>query len=84
MTLTIELPAATERRLADTAKRLGKTLEQYAADVLESVADAGEGETFDKILAPFRKEVAESGMTEAELDAFFQEVREEVWQEKTK
>lgn len=81
MTLTIDLSAAAESRLAQAARRSGKTLEQFAAELLESAADAGEEETFDQILAPLRKEVAERGMTEAELDEFFQEVRQEVWEE---
>jgi len=33
-------------------------------------------------LAPFRRQVEESGMTDDELGDFFEEVREEVWQEK--
>jgi hypothetical protein len=40
-----------------------------------------EDRTFDEILAPFRQSVAESGMTDEELDALFQEAREEVWQQ---
>ncbi len=36
----------------------------------------------DKALAPFRKEIAESGMTDDKLLKFFEEVREEVYQEK--
>jgi len=77
MSVTLDLPAEAESRLTDAAKRSGKTLEQFATEVLVSVAEA-EVETFDQILAPFRKQVAESGMTEAELDAFFGEVLEEV------
>jgi len=38
-------------------------------------------ELLDDVMALFRQDVAESGMSEAELDAFFEEVREEVWQE---
>jgi predicted transcriptional regulator len=79
MTLTIELPADTERELAEFAKASGRTPE---AVVLELIQRRLVAETFDQILAPFRKEVAESGMTEAELDAFFQEVRQEVWEER--
>ena len=37
--------------------------------------------TFDEILAPFRVEFAEIGMTEAEFDALIEEARGEVWQE---
>jgi hypothetical protein len=37
---------------------------------------------FAEIFAPFRRNVEESGMTEDELDNFFNEIREKVWQEK--
>jgi len=83
MSLTLVLPQSVEARLTRTAIRHGKSLEQYAIELLQRVADGADAmETIDEILAPFRQEVAASGMTEAELDEFFQEVREEVWQEK--
>ena len=34
----------------------------------------------DEALAPFRRQVEESGLSDADLGAFFEEVREEVWQ----
>lgn len=34
------------------------------------------------LYAPVREQIAESGITEAELDALLEEAREEVWQEK--
>jgi hypothetical protein len=36
----------------------------------------------DHALAPFRRQLEESGISDDELGAFFEEVREEVWQEK--
>ncbi len=36
----------------------------------------------DEALAPFRRQVETSGLTDAQLEAFFEELREEVWQEK--
>ncbi len=79
MSLTIELPAETERELSEFAKESGRTPEAVAADLIERHLAL---KTMDEILAPFRKQVAESGMTEAELDEFFQEVREEVAEER--
>jgi hypothetical protein len=38
--------------------------------------------TVDEALAPFRRQVQESGLTDEELRAFFEEVREEVWRER--
>ena len=36
----------------------------------------------DEALAPFRRQVAESGMSDVELREFFEEVRQEVYQDK--
>ncbi len=36
----------------------------------------------DEILAPFRCEVEESGITDDELDALVEEARKEIYQEK--
>jgi predicted transcriptional regulator len=78
MSLTIELPAETERELSALAKESGRTPEAVAVELLERHLAL---RTMDEILAPFRKQVAESGMSEEELDAFFQDVRQEVWEE---
>jgi len=40
--------------------------------------------TFEELLSPIHKQVKESGITEEELDDLFEEIREEVWQEKQK
>ena len=79
MTITIELPAPVERRLAERAAAAGKSVETLVQEVVTGWA-AGP-RPFDEILAPFRQSVAESGMTDEELDSFFQEVRQEVWDE---
>ena len=84
MTLTIELPDKVESRLTLRAKRRGMTLPEFAMEVMERLADESPestAESIDEIMAPFRKQVAESGMSEDELDAFFQEIRQEVWDE---
>ena len=84
MNLTLELPDMVESRLTLRAKQRGMTLPEFAMEVMERLAeDTPEAavESIDQILAPFRKQVAESGMSEDELDAFFQEVRQEVWDE---
>lgn len=84
MTLTLELPDKAEGPLTLRAKRQGMTLPEFAAEVMGRLAEDTPDatvETIDEILAPFRKQVAESGMSEDELDAFFQEVRQEVWDE---
>jgi len=80
MTLTIELPKAVERQLSERAGLEGKTVEVLACELIQK-AVAPE-KTFDEILGPFRQSVAESGMTEEELDALVEEARNEIWQEK--
>ena len=81
MTLTIELPEPVERRLAERAAKAGKSVETLARELIEQAVPAEKEKTFDEILAPFRKEFAESGMTDEEWDAVIEEAREEVWQE---
>ncbi len=78
MSLTLELPSEVEAELTDFARASGRTPEAVVTDLLERRFALGQ---IDEILAPFRKQVAESGITEDELNAFFEEVREEVWQE---
>ena len=80
MTLTIELPEPVERKLAEQAARHGKTVEAVARELIER--GVAEPRTFAEIFAPVRKEFAESGMTEAELDALVEGAREEVWRER--
>jgi hypothetical protein len=42
-----------------------------------------EPRSFAEILAPVREQFAASGMTEEELDALIEEVREDIWKERT-
>ncbi|MBL8864214.1 MAG: hypothetical protein KF873_00620 [Gemmataceae bacterium] len=79
MSITIELSEASEKRLAECAARYGRTPEDFAAKVLDRELHA---RSLDEVLAPFRQEVAESGMTEEEFGDFIQEIREEIWKEK--
>ncbi|MEK6410881.1 MAG: hypothetical protein AABN34_28485 [Acidobacteriota bacterium] len=39
--------------------------------------------SLDEILGPVREQFAASGMTEEDLDALIEEVREEIWMERT-
>lgn len=80
MTITIELPAPVEQYLTEQAATAGKSVEALAAELLSQAVP--HEKSFDEILAPFREEFAQSGMTEEELDALIEQAREEVWQEK--
>jgi hypothetical protein len=79
MTITLDLPEEMERKLLEQAARTGRDVPTLVRELIERGIEAGP--TIDDILAPFRRQVAESGMTDAELDAFFEGVREEVWRE---
>jgi hypothetical protein len=81
--VTVHLPPETERTLREKATSAGVTLEVYLRKLAERDADGSpRAATLDEILAPVREGFAESGMTEDELTALFEEAREESWQEK--
>jgi predicted DNA-binding protein len=93
MTITINLAPETEEKLRQRAAESGLDPAVYARDLIERGLNGGsstdqlslassEGMTFDEILAPFRKEVEQSGMTDDQLRDFFTEVRDEVRAEK--
>ena len=80
MTITIRLSDDEQRRLAERAARNGRDVAEYVHLLIER--DIEGPSAVDQALAPFRRQVEESGMTDDELGDFFEEVREEVWQEK--
>jgi hypothetical protein len=94
MSITIRLPPETEEKLRQRAAEVGQTVDGYVRQIVERDVLGGNGGhsggfhslpaplPSDEALAPFRKEFAESGMTDDELLKFFEEVREEVYQEK--
>ncbi len=80
MTITIRLSDEEQRMLAERAKRNGRDLADYIRLLIER--DIKGPVAVDEVLGPFRRQIEESGMTDDELGAFFEEVREEVWQDK--
>lgn len=80
MTVTLELEPEVESRLAEKAKNNGFDVNAYVKKLIEK--DVNREPTIDEILAPFRKSVEESGMTDDELDALFTEARKEVYKAK--
>jgi predicted transcriptional regulator len=80
MTITIRLSDDVQQRLAERAARSGRDVADYVHLLIER--DIQELAAVDQALAPFRRQVEESGMTDDQLADFFEEVREEVWQEK--
>jgi len=79
-TLTIRVRKNTKMILEEKAKSNGKDFVEYVEDLLEK--DADRPKTLDEILAPFRREVEASGITDEEFDDLIEEVREEIYREK--
>ena len=82
MTLTLKLPPEIERKLRACAAAAGEDLETFALQTLEEKARAVEAPTFDEIFAPIREAVAESGMTDDEVDALLETALAEVRRER--
>lgn len=80
MTLTIDLPSDLERTVRQQAARRGQDVSGYVLQaVQEKVAKA---RTIAEICQPIANAVAATGITDQEFDEFFEEARNEVWQEK--
>jgi hypothetical protein len=80
MTVVLELKPEIEEALQKKARDNGFEINVYLEKLIEK--DIDRTKTIDEILAPFRREVEESGITDDELDEFMEEIREEVYQEK--
>ena len=80
MSMTIDLPPELETAIREHAARGGQDVRGF---VLQAVQEKiAKGQTFAEVCAPFAQAVAATGISDEEFDRFFEEVREEVWQEK--
>ena len=79
MTINISLTPEAESKLRQRAAVLGQDLVTVASDLLEQAITRP---SLDELLAPARKQVAESGMTDRQLDGLFRDVLKEVRNEK--
>jgi hypothetical protein len=80
MTLTIDLPPDLEKTVRVEAAKNGQEVNVYVLQaVREKIAKA---RSFDEVCSPFVQAVEATGITDEEFDRFFEEVREEVWEEK--
>lgn len=77
--LYIPLRPDTEATLRERAKANGEDVSSYAARLLQEALCAP---SVDELLAPFRRQVEESGITDEELDQLGEELRLDVRQEK--
>ena len=82
MTITVELTPEEEMRLQQRAALSGRDLSGYVHELIDRDIRTAPITDVDRALAPFRQQVEASGMTDDQLDAFFEEVREDARQEK--
>jgi len=80
MTLVINLPIELERKLQECAAAAGKDPATFAREAVEEKLHGPR--SLDEILAPFRRQVAQSGMSDRESDEFYDGLRDEVWRER--
>ncbi len=78
MSISIPLSPDAEAKLRERAQAAGEDITSYAARVLD---DALTTPSVDELLAPFRKQVDDSGMTDDKLDDFYEGLRDKVWDE---
>ena len=80
MSITLTLPLELEQRILGRAAVTKKPVEEVTIGLITQGFAAEQPTmtptmTFDEILAPFRQEVAASGITDDELDALFLQAR---------
>jgi hypothetical protein len=69
-----DVPADKMQALIEQAAAKGTSPEEYALTLIVEGLTAHE-KTFDEILAPFRRQVEESGIGDEELDSLFMQAR---------
>ena len=83
MTITIDLPPDIEASIKTQAAKDGLPLEDYVKSLVQEGTkrrdriDLLAEKSFDEILAPFRHNVEDSGMSDEELDGLFTNARKE-------
>jgi hypothetical protein len=80
MTIKLDLPADTEAKVRQRANDAGMDVEQFVRRAIDE--KLAQGPTFAEILRPVHEETARLGWTEADIDALFEECREEVRRER--
>jgi hypothetical protein len=75
MSLTINLPADAEARLAEQATSIGVDVPTYVERILRAAASRT---SLDQVLKPIRRSFRESGMTEDELSEILVKAKKEM------
>lgn len=76
MSISIPLSPDAEAKLHERAKAAGEDITSFAARVFHEAITAP---SIEELLAPFRKQVEESGMSDGQLDQFYEGLRDKVW-----
>lgn len=79
MRITIHIRPDQETRLAERAAHAGEDVASYVHRLIDRDIDLTR---LDAILAPVRRQFDEGAMTDEELAALVEEVREDIWREK--
>jgi hypothetical protein len=83
MTITISLPPEVEESVKSQATKEGRPLAAYIESLVEEASRRRDRievlaeQSFDEILAPFRRNVEESGISDKELEVLFSDARKE-------
>lgn len=80
MTVVLDLKPELEKALQRRAAARGFPVTDYLNELIQKDVDCGL--TLDERLAPVRDQFEKSGMTEEELDDFFNDIRKKVYQER--
>lgn len=79
MTITIELSTEQERALQRRAEVAGQDLNAFVHEPIDRGIQSRP--SLDELLAPIRREFADSGMTDDDLETLVRQAREEIWSE---
>ena len=74
------LPQGTKKAIEELSRSKGKSAEEYLRTLIE--AEILSEQTFSEILASIRQSFRESGMTEEQLEALFEDASDKVHREK--
>jgi hypothetical protein len=83
MTITIDLPPDVEESVRTQAAQDGLSVEAYVTSLVQEATKRRDRinlpaeKSFDEILAPFRRNVEQSGMSDGEIDDLFIAARKE-------
>lgn len=79
--LRIRLSLPAEQRLARQAAARGVSLSDYLSEVVERAVEGGS--SFAEVCEPFASAVTDSDLTDAQFECLVEQLREEVWRERT-